>query len=162
MATRQADTGDAGPSPVAIDETRLDHEWVHQPEAFYAAAADLAKSRHKVAEAKAGLDVAEALMSRKVRAAPDKYGLSASPTVGAIDGAVKLSAEYAEAVDKLNRAKFRQDMCQALVDALDHKKKALESLVYLHGQNYFSTPKEKPSPEMERAAVKARAKKGGT
>ena len=32
------------------------------------------------------------------------------------------------------------DMIQAAVIALDHRKSALERMVSLHGQNYFSTP----------------------
>lgn len=147
-------------SPVAIDETQLDREWLDHPERFYEAATELAEARHRVAEAKANLDVIEAQTTKKVRASPEKYEIL-KVTEGAIADAVKLTAEHALAVGKLNKAKYRQDMCQALVDALDHKKKALESLVYLHGQNYFSSPKVKLSPEMERAAEKARTAKSG-
>jgi hypothetical protein len=147
-------------SPVKVDDTRLDWEWVNQPETFYEAATDLAEARFKVAEAKASLEVIEATVARRVRLTPDKYGVAANPTVAAVDGAVKVSKEYTEALDRLNKAKYRQDMCQALVDALDHKKKALESLAYLHGQNYNSMPKMRDqSPEMDRAAKRAKVKK---
>ena len=78
----------------------------------------------------------------------------------AVEEAILLTEDHTKALAKLNAAKYHQDLCQALVDALDHKKKALESLAYLHGQNYFSAPKEpKSTPAMDAAAAKAAMKK---
>jgi len=132
---------DASVDPVRIDSTKLDVEWVAQPETFYEAATELATARYRVAQSKARLDVVEATVSRRIRKSPDKYDLGANPSIPSVQAAMIVSKEYAEALDHLNKAKYRQDMIQALVDALDHKKKALESLAYLHGQNYYSTPK---------------------
>lgn len=150
---------DAGASAVSIDETRLDKEWIGQAETFYDAAVELAHARSKVAEAKAALDVMMALCAKKIRKNPEKYDLM-KVTESAVEEAILLTEDHTKALAKLNGAKYHQDLCQALVDALDHKKKALESLAYLHGQNYFSAPKEpKSTPAMDAAAAKAREKK---
>ena len=37
--------------------------------------------------------------------------------------------------------KHKVDVLQVVVDALDHRKKALENLVTLHGMSYFASPK---------------------
>jgi hypothetical protein len=37
--------------------------------------------------------------------------------------------------------KHQVDLLQAVVTSLDHRKRALESLVSLHGQDYFSSPR---------------------
>lgn len=143
------------PSPVQIDESQLDKEWLTHAETFYQAAVELATARAKVSEAKAGFEVIEAGIAKRIRTSPESFGVL-KVTEGTISEAIKLTPEYDQALSRLNKAKYRMDMCQALVDALDHKKKALESLVYLHGQNYFSSPRVKLTPEMEKMTEKAK------
>jgi hypothetical protein len=50
------------------------------------------------------------------------------------------------------------------VAALDHRKKALENLVYLHGQSYFSAPTaprgmKDRMDEVEKASVRGKARR---
>jgi hypothetical protein len=62
------------------------------------------------------------------------------------------------------RAKDRVNKVEAVVTALDHRKKALENLVYLHGQSYFSAPTaprgmKDRMDEVEKASVRGKARR---
>ena len=50
---------------------------------------------------------------------------------------------YKEAQQEYIAGKHSVDVVQAVVTTLDHRKRALESLVTLHGQDYYSTPRVK-------------------
>ena len=58
-----------------------------------------------------------------------------------IGKAIILAEEYQYAQKLVFIAKHRVDVLSGAVTALDHRKKALENLVDLHGRNYFSTPR---------------------
>lgn len=127
-------------SLVAIDEFRLDRELKNQPKLFMRYALLLAGAKQEVANYKAALDVAVADLNLEIRNDPIRFKLP-KVTESTIESCIKIQPQYANALKKLNRAKYRMDMYQAAVDALEHRKKALEGLVYLQGQNYFSAPK---------------------
>jgi hypothetical protein len=123
----------------AIDEHRLDKEWVNQPTLFFTWARKLADARQQLEEAKASLDVVYAELDNAIRERPGKYGLE-KITESAIKQLIPSQAPYAEALAAVNTTKHRVDVLQAAVTALEHRKRALENLVDLHGQNYFAEP----------------------
>lgn len=129
-------------SSFQINEHALDKEWVEQPELFYNYAKKLADARKNYEQKKAEKEVVIAELSRKIRINPEKYGMEKITEKG-IENSVTLQPEYINVTHEVIEAKHKVDVYQAGVDALEHKKKALESLVYLHGQNYFSSPREK-------------------
>jgi len=71
-----------------------------------------------------------------------------------------MQKSYKVAAKEVLRLRHAADVLQAAVTALDHRKKALENLVYLHGQNYFSEPhaRDGDSRETVNAATKRAAR----
>ncbi len=150
-----------------IDQLALDREWMDQPGLFFQYAKLLADAKRKLDESKSFLEVVKANMSRNVRDNPAAHQVT-KITEGAITGAVTSSSVVQEAVKSVTENRHSVDVLTAAVTAMDHRKKALENLVYLHGQNYFSTPTEKNgscamSEKVNMAArkkVKEKKKKG--
>lgn len=128
-------------SITAIDENALDEEWVNHPTKFHKYALRLANAKTMLAESKASLDVVEAEISLRVRKNPLKYGMDGKITEAVINATVLLNPKYQEALTEVTNAKHKVDILQAAVDALEHKKRALENLVTLHGQSYFASPR---------------------
>jgi hypothetical protein len=127
-------------NPFEIDEGRLDVEWLRQPRLMRRAGIREADARHRVALAKAKLDVTEAELRRAVRRRPDDYALRDKPTEGAIGECVVLHPDYQRALSALNDAKLELDLCAADVAAMTDRRRALERLVELLQIDYFSEP----------------------
>lgn len=130
-----------------IDEHNLDREWVKQPSLYFTWARKLADARQDLDEAKAKVDVTKAEVSRAIRDDPEDHGLE-KVTEAAVTAAIPEHPDMIRAVKELSKARHKVDVYQAAVNALDHRKRALEKLVDLHGQNYFSTPR---APDAESA-----------
>ena len=155
-----------------IDLHRLDELFLEQPKQYYIHADLLATARGRVQIAEAAVELAktemketEARLTIKVHNTPSKFGLSEKPTVGSVAAAVMVCKSYKEAKGRyvqaqseLNNAWNEVNHIQAIVSALDQKKSALENLVRLHGQNYFSAPKV-PANEKSRELIENAKKK---
>lgn len=122
-----------------LNQNKLDEEWVRQPQLYYKYAALLADARAEQERAKNARDLCYADLDGDIRSHPDKYELQ-KVTDTSVENAIIRCEDYQEAVRRLIKAKHRADQLYAVVSALDHRKEALESLVRLFGQNYFSTP----------------------
>jgi Mg-chelatase subunit ChlI len=148
------------------DPDRLDREWIKQPGLYLKYAEKLADARKDFADAKAELEVVKAELSRDIRAMPETYGLK-KVTESGIEGAVVLQKKHRLALETMNECKHRVDVLEAVVSALEHKKRALENLVTLHGQSYFATPRadgtgrESLEEDLKRSARKKRDRRGG-
>lgn len=145
-----------------IDEQALDLEWLRQPKLYFKWASAYAAAKRDVSEAKAELDVTKAEVAAEIRKDPGFYGCKG--TVDAVNECAMLQPEYKAALRKLHRMQYHQDVIGAAVSSLDHRKKALENLVDLHSQNYFSEPRAKPASReavdnMERDAVRRRGQR---
>lgn len=166
---------------LSIDETRLDEAWVHQPKLYFKYADQLAEARNRVDElkreeelSKAELEEAKAQLDSAIRSEPERFGMSGKVTEGAIKSVMLLQPEYKDANDAYNEvqkksmeAKNEVRLLEALVSSLDQKKVALENLVRLHGQSYFSVPKAEDSEASREYSkqlkqAKARRHKGNT
>ena len=156
-----------GKDIIAIDPQALDQAWLRQSEHVYESMSSLADAKYQVAKKKAALDLLQAKMAKRVRLDPAKYDLS-KVTVDAVNEAVLVSDEYQAANAALTEAYLIQNKLQALVDSLDHKKKALEALGYLYAQNFYSAPKtpQQRDEELDKIAERAKARrevpKGGS
>lgn len=127
---------------IDIDINRLEEEWLRQPRLYYQAAKELADARLDVAEAKAGFELIEAELDRKIRADPVTYELG-KIREEAVKNCVIMQPEYQAALKDYNRKKHFVDLREAHVSALEHRKKALENMVALWSQSYFANPKVK-------------------
>ena len=139
------------------DKNRLDEEWVNQPKIYYEFSEKLTDAKEEVERCKARLGIAEddlkvtkAKLSLRIRRNPEKYfgEYTEKLTEAAIENRILVHSLYAKAKAKIY--KLNEELIAAnrtvstfysAVHALDHRKSALERLVSLHGQNYFSTPK---------------------
>jgi chorismate mutase len=128
------------PSVVQIDEHNLDKECINLPSQYLQYAHLAAEAKRDVGELKAELDVVEADLSKSVRADPAKYGIEKLTEAG-LKEVVRTRKAYRETQDRLQEAQYHAELAQAVVWALEHKKRSLTLLVDLHGMGYFSSPK---------------------
>ena len=138
-----------------IDLNRLEKEWQNQPQLFYDASVKLADSKEYLERAKAKSDVTRAETERIIRGNPEKFSIT-KVTEGAISTALTLHPDVVSVAAVVIEAKHEVDINYAMVNALEHRKSALEKLVALHGQNYFSTPVAKDDDVQEFKKTKNR------
>lgn len=122
------------------DENDLVREWHRQPKLFFEHARMLAKARGDLDRAEAELKVVKAEIDRKIRDNPTKYNLAEKPTEASITSTVFLQRDHKQAQSKVIALQEKVNLLYGLVQALDHRKAALENMVKLHGQSYFATP----------------------
>ena len=123
-----------------LDQFKLDEEWVAQPKLFFKHASERAEAKASYERAKAARDVTEAELDNMIRSDPTSFGIE-KPTENAIASTILLQKAHRKANRVVITAKHDMDILQAAVDALDHRKKALENLVHLFAMNYYSEPK---------------------
>jgi len=122
-----------------INQERLDKEWLDQPKLFGKYAEKLADARYEVAIAEAKFNVVRAETDMAIRENPGKFGIE-KVTESGIAAASLLTKEVRRAQQTVLNKKHLVDLLQAAVNALDHRKRALENLVKLFGMDYFSKP----------------------
>lgn len=123
-----------------IDKHNLDQEWIDHSSRFMKymrLEADAAKAE---AEAKENRDIVIAQTARAVRDDPERYGIEGKPTNPQVDAAVNEDEDVQEAREELREARHKLAMMVAAVRAFTHRKAALENLVKLQGQGYYSSP----------------------
>jgi len=122
-----------------IDETALDVEWLEQPSLMMRYCRFATEARASVDMAKERLDAIKAQLDTNIRKDPAQYGLE-KLTETLISNTVILQPDCIHQQEVLNELKMEDAMAQCAVRALEHRKKALENLVVLHGQQYFAGP----------------------
>ncbi len=148
-----------------IDLSRLDEEWINQPKRFFRWASQLADAKERLDEQKARLDVVRAEVSLDIRERPSNYDLPDKLTENLISNAILQQDKYQEALKLVRVKKYRVDLVQAAVQAMDQRRSSLERLVSLHGQSYFATPRatEENAKEIvdkiEKDSVRSKGKK---
>jgi hypothetical protein len=138
-----------------IDKTRLDEEWIAQPKLFMKYAALLADGKRNVEIAKSALEVANAEMSREIRAKPAKYGIK-KVTENSIKEELVIRMNQSDEFIELINTKHRAEIYGATVTALDHRKRALQDLVSLFGMEYFSVPRAREMSKDQISTAKDR------
>jgi len=122
-----------------IDINMLDKEWLHQAELFFQWAVKLADARGRLEQAKGELDLTKAECDKAIRESPEDFGIKKA-TETQVSLTIITLTEYKEALKTYQAAQYEVNVNQAAVQALDHRKSALERLVSLHGQKYFAQP----------------------
>ncbi len=122
-----------------IDPSALDVEAAKQADVFLHWAEESVKARAAVDQAKMEFDLIEAKLNLRCREHPEEFGL-AKTTEGSIAAAVTVHKERVTAMEKMNAARERSMMADKIVEALEQKKRMIELLVTLHGQQYFAGP----------------------
>lgn len=124
---------------IAIDPNALDVAAATQGETFFLWAEKMVVAKKAMDRAKMNLELVENSMALRIRRSPQQFGLD-KVTEGAIAATVKSSNDYLEAVDALSKAKTEAQLLEVGVNALEQRKRMIEILVTLHGQQYFAGP----------------------
>lgn len=125
---------------VQIDQDHLDRECIELPSQYLRYAFLAAEAKRDVDESKADMDVVQAELASEVRSTPAKFGIE-KLTESAVSATILTLAGYKKALAEYQKAKHHYEMTQAVVWALEHKKRSLTLLVELHGLGYFSNVK---------------------
>jgi hypothetical protein len=134
---------------LSIDLNRLEEELEKQARVFGRWAERLAKAKSEVRDAKAELAVTKAELSMAIRSKPDRFKLK-KVTDPAVADCIILQPEHKAALKDLNNSLHYEDFVQGKVNALEQKKRMMEKLVDLHGQQYWSKPRTGPARDMIR------------
>lgn len=123
----------------AIDPLQLDVEVTAQAETFFRWAERSIAARTSADRLKQKLDELESSLQLKVRKTPERFGLE-KVTEGAISAIVTTHPDMRAMQKKVARARERAAFLEQAVRSMDMKKRMLELLVTLHGQQYFAGP----------------------
>lgn len=138
-----------------LDETQLDKAWLDQARHFLEASLAVADRRADCDRAKALIDSVTAEVCLEIRKSPDEFDLDKATDKG-VEAAATCNVRVKKAQEKYIVAKHALDRAVAVVNALEHRKRALENLVSLFGMNYYADPKARTKEdreEMERRAT---------
>lgn len=122
-----------------INPLELDMAATMQPELFYKWAKRAVKAKSELEAAKFRMDVMEANLQIKCRKSPEEFGLS-KVTEASIISAVKLHPKFHEVFEEYIQAKKESMMLDKAVEAMEQRKRMIEVLITLHGQQYFAGP----------------------
>lgn len=138
-----------------IDPDALDVNWMEQPNLFYKysnalnqAIDDRNEKKLAVDKEKDRLEKVKAELDGEIREDPDNWGLQKT-TDATVLAAVVASDRYQSALEDYHEAKRELNEAQGWVNkyytdvqTMEQRKTALEQLVRLLNQEYFSTPSE--------------------
>jgi hypothetical protein len=145
-------------SVVAVDRDRLDEEWITQPQNYEEAAEDLAEAKFAADQAKAALDVAKAESELDVRNRPVEYHIE-KVTEGVVAAHVARHPNVKKATETCNKKRYRVNILEAKVRALEHKKTALENLVVMGIHLEHARPKDRSNTDYEDRVIANRRPK---
>jgi len=146
-----------------IDKNRLDDEWLEQPKIIRHWTEQAAEARRDFEHTKADLVVVKAEVARAARSDPESVGL-AKITEAAIAEYVPTDKRVRKAEKMVIDARYEMEIMDGFVEAMQHRKKALENAVELFLSGYFAEPRAK-SPDAKdrmRDAQKKHIRKGRT
>lgn len=126
---------------VEIDPNELDLACTTQAEIFFKWAERLVISRNRVDRLKKQLETKYASISSDIRQNPESFGMGKSRvTESSIDATIRTDPDYAELYDDWLKARYNMNMLDMAVKAMEQRKRMIEVLVTLHGQEYFAGP----------------------
>ena len=124
---------------LTIDPDSLDTEWLDQPRLMLRYAKHASKMKMEVERAKEKLDIIRADLDKKIRVAPEEFGI-VKLTESVITSTIITQVQFRAGNEEFLEAAYEANMAQGALRALEGKKTALENLVKLHGQQYFAGP----------------------
>ena len=124
---------------IQIDPDQLDVEWLNQPALMMKYTRHAADMKAAVEKARQNIDLVKAELDKDIRQNPEDYALE-KVTEGALTAIIQSSKKFIKANDAHRDAKYEADIASGAINAFEHRKRALENLVTLHGQQYFAGP----------------------
>lgn len=122
-----------------INPEELDLEWLQQPMLYARYAQETTRLKAHADRMKEEAEVVYASVAYEVRANPEQFGLTKVTEAG-VEQAIRLSRRFQEAKEAQFAAAEEAAQGFNALQALEHRKSALENLVKLHGAHYFSGP----------------------
>jgi hypothetical protein len=129
---------------VGIDQLRLDHEWSNQPKRYLEAGEMLAEAKAALERERDAQKVYLAELRSSIRSNPERFGL-AKVTEGAVEEVATCDGKYCQSQARIVDLKLEVDSIAAYVEALQHRKYALQDLVSLQLSGYSATPVARPA-----------------
>ena len=128
---------------LAIDPDFLDAEFLNHPAVFMRYARESAKANKAAKQAEETVKLVRSELTNMANIDPDAcLGKGVKPTVTAVEAFYRQHEDHKKAKEVWVEACYMADLLSNAVFAFQARKSALENLVRLHGQNYFSTPQE--------------------
>ncbi|MGH2611738.1 MAG: hypothetical protein ACRDFB_01660 [Rhabdochlamydiaceae bacterium] len=128
------------PNPFHIDKNSLDEELVKQTDLVEEWGRKLAKVRNKLEVAKRKRDVIEAEVGLKIRKDPDKF-MVGKLTEKVVESLILVDEECVKANDEVIDLRYKVDLFENKMVALNDRKHGIQKLVDLRLAEYFSEPK---------------------
>lgn len=143
------------------DKHRLDEELQEQPKLCRIYSDHYADAVKELDESKSRLELVEADLDRMVRRRPEDFGVDKITEV-VVRREIVLHKQYQAANTKLIEAQYVVNQLKGICNAIEHRKKSIEGLIYLHGQGYWAEPRisgERRKPLEDQIAAKAFTKR---
>jgi hypothetical protein len=122
-----------------IDPNQLDVECVRQSDRLHHWAEQAVEAGYRMDRAKLKLEVTKARLEIQCRRKPADFGLAEAREKG-IEAAVIAHEEYQDAYKAWLDARKEAKLLDAAVNSMESKRRMLEGLIKLHGQQYFAGP----------------------
>jgi hypothetical protein len=123
----------------SIDPASLDLAAATQAEVFFYWAQQSVSAKMALDQAKSKFELIESRLKIQARSSPEEFGIG-KVTEGSLDEVVKTHKDYLEAQDVLFKVREDSLLLDWAVQALEQRKRMIEVLVTLHGQQYFAGP----------------------
>lgn len=123
-----------------IDENALDLEWLSQPMLMLNYTEAAASARREIDRMKETLSVKKAELDKAIRKNPDKYDIE-KITESVVNSTIIMQKSYQDIQSDVIDAQYEHQMLQGAVQAVEHRKQALENMSKLLGLQYFAGPK---------------------
>ncbi len=125
---------------IKLSPEDLDCAALAQPDLFFEWSAKAAKARIEMERGRSRMEAKESELSLACRDNPETFGIVEKVTEAAIQHAIKVQADYQDLREGYFRLREESLMLDRAVDALEQRKRMIEMLISLHGQQYFATP----------------------
>jgi hypothetical protein len=143
-----------------IDPNNLDRGWIDQAPLVFEYGEKLANARDELRGCTSELDLIRAELEKNIMEDPGTFGVP-KVTVSAVASCILMQKEYQMALQTVHKKQHEVSVLDAFVLALDHKKRGLQSMVSLHGQEYFAEPRADVSNQRSiEDAIKRKVRKG--
>ena len=128
-----------------IDENDLLNEWRGQAMKVLDYGIQLADARQEEDEIKAELSITIANLDREIREKPEEYGLK-KITEGGVANVVLGQPAHQAVQERLREAQYDVRIIWAAIDALSHRKAALQGITDIYKKQWF-TDQRKNTPD---------------
>jgi len=139
------------------NEMELVSECARQDGLYFKYASKLAAANWKIGELKSRRDVIIADRYKEMRTNPTKFGFDKITETG-MKAALPNHKKWRVIVQKIRDEQYRIELFESMVRRMEHRKKTLENMVYLHGQKYFARPHPNDEDFQEEQLQKVRRK----